>query len=52
MWHAVGLEHFKPESTTKRAIEKLENDEDVCVNQLNLDCIIVHSTQIKILLYH
>ena len=36
----------------KKAIEKLVlNDEDVCVNQWNLDCIILHSAQIKILLY-
>ena len=33
-------------------MEKLVNDEDVFVNQLNLDCIIFHSSQTKILLYH
>ena len=49
------VKHFnlkKPESLTKRVIEKLVNDEDVFVNQLNLDCIIFHSAQTKILLYH
>ena len=36
----------------RKAIEKLVlNDEDVCVNQRNLDCIIFHFAQIKILLY-
>ena len=55
MWQAIELVSIlslKPESTTKRVVEKLVNDKDVFVNQLNLDCIISHSSQIKILLYH
>ena len=57
MWHAIELQcrafqTQKPESLTKRVIEKLVNDEDVFVNQLNLDCIIFHPAQTKILLYH
>ena len=47
MWHAIELQcrafqTLKLESLTKRVIEKLVNDEDVFVNQLNLDCIIFH----------
>ena len=46
---------FKPKyGTVSQVLLQLVvvNDVDVCVNQLNLDCIIVHSMQIKILLYH
>ena len=55
IWHAIELEHFKltkPESIIKRVIEKPLNDEDVFVNPPNMDCVIFHSAQIKILLYH
>ena len=34
MWHTIGLEHFK---LKHYKIERLVNDEDVCVNQWNLD---------------
>ena len=49
---SYNVEHFKLKNLNLLTKKVLVNDEDVFVNQLNLDCIIFHSAQTKILLYH